>query len=206
MFRVPNSTHQALLRRTFSRTQQPQHFHKVYEVGRKTVYESEQCKLVVERGVSIVVGYEGYLSDSMPMHNYRYQGIPVADANMVVNICKALYEECDPLAECDSNTDCTFWGYILQLIHVTMQRWKFINRVVFDEMKDIEAIARREMVGPESVYFCQSLDIDVLRCIDRVVLENELNNTFRYQIWGHEYDEYVEWFESLPPLFDLQVE
>ena len=207
MFRVSKTSHDALKKRKFNESPSPPHYHDIYEIGRKTVYESEHCKVVVEHGTSLVVGYGGdFLTDNMPMAPCCYQGIPMASADTITTICRNLYYERDPLLESADSPDCTFWGYLAQIVHVTAQRWKFTHRLVFEEMKEIESIARRARVGPESVYFCQSLDIDVLLCVDRIVHENELASTFRYHVWGTKYDEYVEWFEELPLLFDLQVE
>lgn len=204
MFRVKKQLWEQLRGLGCTRPPEPLRFFTTYEVGRKTVLHSDRVVILYEPEVSLVVGYEHFLADTMPMHPERYQGLDVENGRRLKELARSFYFETDPLLSSIPETeDCTFWGYLAQLVNITVQRWKCTHPVAFAALKEIEMLARRENIPKDAVYFCESNNIDVLLRVDQMRVDDELTRTFRLNVWGTTHEEYVRWFTDLPQLFEV---
>lgn len=180
------------------------HFVDMFEVGRKTVYQCDECIVIIEPKVSAVIGFKNIMSNNMNMYPHTYQDIGFQNGTALMNVAKALYFEKDPLLPVDDVEDVSLWGYLAQIVYVTIERWKCTHPVVFELLKEIEQICKHCQVGRESIHFLETMDIDILLRVDSV--DNELTKIFRFNVWDHDYGQYLDWFENLPLLFESQVE
>ena len=204
MFRLTSEFYEILRNQEITNLREfrPSRHWKEYELGRKTVFQSKQIVVMVEPGVSVVVGYGEAFSNQMPMYPHTYQRIPFENGQKFLEFTKSLYFDTDPLVN-SLEEDSTLWNYMMQVILVVIEHWKCTHPSVYEELKSIEHFATQHNVPKERVYFIQCIDLDVLLRINIDEFENELTRIFRDRIWGKPHVEYMEWFEKEPELFEI---
>lgn len=173
-----------------------------FDVGRKAVYQSNDTLVLFEPSESLQVGYGVLFSLQMPTAPLLYQGLAVRNGQALCDIARALYLERDPLESADSAVADVLWDYVAILVEETVTAWLCSHPDVFAELKDIEALARRENVPVERVRFFPSLDIDAL-IAKRVPRNNALTAVFRNHVAGRSHAEYCAWLAEQPQLFDV---
>lgn len=214
MLRIERRVYDELCTRERDETMQvsPLVYFEFSNVGRRIAYQSRDTVVLSEPGESLHVSFSHMWSYAMPMAPLTYHGLPVPDGQALINLARALYMECDPLQEPDSDTpqssprnNVDLWEYVAPLVNESVCAWICTHPIAFKELMEVEFIRMQDRVPLDRVYFHHDASIDdMMRANAPYAVA--LTNTYRFYVADRTYVDYCAWFESQPQLFAVEDE